>query len=75
MKLTLKKWLLKNKWIISGVIIGGISGFVYYKQVGCSSGSCAITSNPYMSTLYFSVLGGLLVSIIKSDSKTDKKQE
>lgn len=71
----MKKWLLKNKWVITGALIGGISGFVYYNEVGCSSGSCAITGNPYMSTMYFSVMGGLFVSIIKPSSKTDKKQD
>lgn len=72
---SLKKWLLKNKWVLSGAIIGGISGFIYYKEVGCSSGSCAITSSPYMSTLYFGLMGGLFVSIIKPNSKPDKKQD
>ncbi|SDB92653.1 DUF6132 family protein [Williamwhitmania taraxaci] len=40
-----------------GVIIGGTLGFVYYHFVGCSSGSCAITSNPYLSIAFGSVLG------------------
>lgn len=40
-----------------GIIIGGILGFVYYSFIGCSSGSCAITSNPYTSILFGSMLG------------------
>lgn len=70
----MKKWLLKNKWEIIGIIVGGIAGFIYYKEIGCSSGSCAISSNPYNSTIYFAIMGGLLASIIKKESKTDKKQ-
>jgi hypothetical protein len=35
-----------------GVANGGIAGFSYYHFVGCSSGSCAITSNPYMSVIW-----------------------
>ncbi|MCX6155272.1 MAG: DUF6132 family protein [Candidatus Kapabacteria bacterium] len=34
-----------------GVVVGGMAGFAYYHFVGCSSGNCAITSSPYMSTL------------------------
>jgi hypothetical protein len=30
----------------AGIAIGGISGFLYYYFIGCSSGSCAITSKP-----------------------------
>lgn len=69
----MKKWLLKNKWAISGVAIGAVMGLIYYKQVGCSSGSCAITSDPYMSTLYFAIMGGLAAGIIKPSPKTNKR--
>jgi len=40
-----------------GIMIGGIGGFLYYHFIGCASGSCAITSNPYLSTLGGSFLG------------------
>ena len=46
---------------IIGAIIGGILGLLYYKKVGCPTGSCPITSNPYGSTIYGAVIG-LLVS-------------
>jgi hypothetical protein len=39
------------------VIIGGIVGFLYYYFVGCTTGTCAITSSPYSSTIMGSVLG------------------
>lgn len=74
MKLTMKKWLLKNKWEIIGVFIGAIAGFIYHKEVGCSSGSCAITSNPYNSTIYFAIMGGLAAGIIKPGKKPNKNQ-
>jgi hypothetical protein len=44
-----------------GVALGGIAGFLYYYFIGCSSGSCAITSSPYMSTLWGSLFGFFLV--------------
>ncbi|KAF0197271.1 MAG: hypothetical protein FD166_1913 [Bacteroidetes bacterium] len=53
---------LKN---ISGIALGIIGGYLYYRFVGCSSGGCAITSNPYMSMLWGGVLGYLLADIFK----------
>jgi hypothetical protein len=38
---------------------GAVLGFGYYKLVGCSSGACPITSNPYISTLFGAVMGFL----------------
>lgn len=48
--------------IISGVVVGGVLGFLYYKLIGCSTGTCPITSNPLNSTLYGAVIGFLLSS-------------
>ena len=47
--------------IIIGVAIGGVLGFLYYKFIGCSSGTCPITSKPLNSVIYGAVMG-LLVS-------------
>jgi LytS/YehU family sensor histidine kinase len=44
------------------ITIGGIGGFLYYYFVGCTSGSCAITSSPYGSILMGSFLGFFLTS-------------
>jgi urea transporter len=42
--------------------IGGVLGYLYYHFVGCNSGSCAITSNPYMSIIMGGFLGFFLVN-------------
>lgn len=39
---------------------GAVLGYLYYRIVGCRSGVCPITSNPYISTLYGAVLGLLM---------------
>jgi hypothetical protein len=44
------------------ISIGGLAGFLYYFYIGCSSGTCAITSNPYKSTLMGALMGWLSVS-------------
>ena len=45
-----------------GVVIGGLAGYLYYYFVGCSSGSCAITGNPFMSTIAGGFLGLFILS-------------
>lgn len=42
------------------VVIGAAGGFLYYKFVGCASGTCPITSNPWSSTIYGAVMGLLI---------------
>jgi len=46
--------------IIIGITAGGALGFAYYRFIGCSSGACPITSNPYASIIYGMLIGGLL---------------
>jgi hypothetical protein len=50
--------------IIIGVVLGAVIGFLYYRFIGCRSGACMITSNPYISTIYWALLGGLIANII-----------
>lgn len=46
--------------LVLAVLLGAAGGFAWYRIVGCSTGSCPITSNPWTSTAYGAVVGGLL---------------
>jgi hypothetical protein len=48
--------------ILIGILAGGALGFAYYKFVGCSTGTCPLTSNPVISTIYGAVVGVLLAT-------------
>jgi len=61
------RWVLKNKLSIIGIIFGAIAGFMYWKFVGCASGTCMITSKPINSTLYGALMGYLLFNIFKKE--------
>lgn len=50
-----RSWYFWKPFI--GVVAGGIAGFLYFHFVGCTSGSCAITGNPYSSILFGGFLG------------------
>jgi hypothetical protein len=65
----MKKWFRNNKLVTLGIIAGGIGGFMYWKMIGCSSGTCLITSRWPNSTAYGAMMGGLLFSIFKKENK------
>lgn len=46
--------------ILIGAVIGAVLGFGWYKLVGCSTGTCPLTSHPVVSTLYGMTLGALI---------------
>ncbi len=48
--------------IVSGVLIGGVAGYGWHRLVGCSTGACPITANPYISTIY-GALVGLMIAL------------
>jgi hypothetical protein len=65
----MKKFAKQHLLTIIGVFIGAIAGYFYWRQVGCSSGTCAITSNPANSTVYGAMMGGLLLSFFQKEDK------
>lgn len=61
----MKHW--KNYLLtIIGVIAGAVAGYIYWQQVGCTSGTCPITSTWHNSTAYGAIMGGLLFNLFQS---------
>lgn len=54
----------QKKLAILFLVIGAISGFLYWKYVGCLSGTCAIKSVWYWSTLWGAAMGYLVGDFI-----------
>jgi hypothetical protein len=65
----MQQFIQKNRLALAGVVAGAIFGFFYWKWVGCSSGTCMISSKPLNSSVYFAVMGGLVFSMFKKESK------
>lgn len=57
-------------WVL-GALIGAAGGYLYYVKIGCNSGSCPITSNPWVSTLWGAVMGYLLADLIPVRKKKE----
>jgi hypothetical protein len=51
--------------IILGVLIGGALGFANYRFIGCKTGMCPLSANPWISTFYGMFVGGLIGSMFK----------
>ena len=59
---------------IIGMVVGVIGGYIYYIKVGCNSGSCPITSNPWMTMLWGLLMGYLVGDMFNKEApKKDKK--
>lgn len=58
------EFLKKNRFLIVFSIAGAVGGFLYWKFVGCQSGTCPIKSVWYWSTLYAALVGFLAGSLI-----------
>ena len=54
---------------IIGLLLGAVGGFVYFKTVGCSTGSCPITSNPWLTIIWGSLIGFLTGGIFNKNNK------
>lgn len=46
--------------LVIGIVVGAAFGFAYYRFIGCASGTCPITGNRFVSTLYGAIIGALL---------------
>jgi len=49
--------------MIFSPVIGAVLGYAYYRFIGCTSGACPITSNPWISTIYGALMGFLIGGI------------
>lgn len=55
------------------IIIGAAIGYAYYYFIGCSKG-CAITGDPWTSTLWGALIGSVLINW-KSKSNSSINEE
>jgi len=47
------------------VLGGAVLGYCYYRFVGCRTGTCPISSNPFISTIYGAFMGFLMSGGLK----------
>ena len=71
----MKSNVFRYKLLIT--VIGAIGGFLYWKYIGCASGTCPIKSVWYLMTLWGTAMGYLLGDlsvnfVVKREAENDK---
>ena len=72
----IKKYIFTRTCL--GCVLGAIGGYAYYYFIGCQSGACPLTSNPYISVIYGALIGSILMhkpSKKNSESDTNNVNE
>ncbi|MFT7309433.1 MAG: hypothetical protein ACI964_002020 [Spirosomataceae bacterium] len=57
------KKLSEFQWGIIGVILGGLGGYLYWKEIGCLTGTCPLKSQWQTMVPYGMVMGYLVTSV------------
>ncbi|NVO02648.1 MAG: hypothetical protein HXX09_08065 [Bacteroidetes bacterium] len=60
---------------IIGLILGAIGGFLYYTYYGCASGTCPLSSNPWITTIWGATMGYLLFGMFDKKEKPITEEE
>ena len=68
-------YLLRHWITFLGLALGAVAGYLYYYFVGCASGTCAITSSPVNSTIYGTLLGGVLLNTFEGTFLRNKQNK
>lgn len=71
------KLFFKRHWLtLLGIALGATGGFLYWNFIGCTTGTCPITSSPINSSVWGAIIGGLLLSSFQKENKIsiDKDQ-
>lgn len=62
--------IIKRGWLtLLGIVVGLVGGFLYWRFIGCSSGTCPIASSPWLSSVWGGAMGGLLFAMFKINKK------
>jgi F0F1-type ATP synthase assembly protein I len=58
-----------------GIALGALAGYLYYHFIGCSTGSCPISSSPLGSILYGTLWGWVLTQTFKTTKKENDERK
>jgi hypothetical protein len=68
--------IIKNRRLqLIFLVLGAMGGFLYWRFIGCNSGTCAIKSVWYWSTLWGAAVGYLLGDFLNDVLLKRKKRK
>ena len=65
----MKDWVKKHLRVLVFTLSGVVAGLLYHLTVGCSTGSCVISENPFSSMLYMGLIGLVLSGLFEKGGK------
>ncbi len=68
-------FIIKYKTYLIGIALGALAGFLYWRFIGCTSGTCPLTSKWYTTTLYGGLVGLLMGVPNKKKEKVSTEPE
>lgn len=72
----MEKTFIKEYWMmIAGMLIGAMASYLYWRFVGCTTGTCPITSSPLNMTLWGGIMGGLLGNMLQPHTLNKDEQD
>jgi len=73
--MNIKKIFLSKRLQLIFLLAGAAGGFMYWRFVGCTSGTCLIKSVWYWSTLWGAAMGYLIGDLINDIINKRKKKK
>ncbi|PIF05797.1 MAG: hypothetical protein CSA36_05215 [Draconibacterium sp.] len=70
-----KSFFYSRRVQIVFLVFGAIAGFLYWKFIGCTTGTCPIKSVWYWTTLWGAVMGYLVGDIIRDIIRKKKQRK
>ncbi|MBD8389122.1 DUF6132 family protein [Dysgonomonas sp. BGC7] len=67
------KHIKYNLAYIFGGIIGAVAGYLYWRYIGCTTGTCPITTSPVNSTIYGFIIGILFGGLFKRKNQAKEQ--
>lgn len=50
-----------NLKIVAGAVAGMIIGYAVYRLIGCKTGTCPLSANPYIAMALWGLMGALVM--------------
>lgn len=60
---------------VMGIFFGAAGGYAYFYFIGCQTGTCSITSNPWLSVLWGMAVGYLVFDLFHKGGKSKPSEE
>jgi len=73
--MNMKEKIKNNLIALIGIAVGFVGGLLYWKFVGCATGTCPLSSNWMIMLAYGGLTGGLIGNLIDEKVRNRKTRD